>query len=1406
MKKDKNKKQSLYTLFILISLILYCNIASGATINVPAQYATIQAGIDAAADGDTVLVADGVYSGEGNYNIDFKGKAIALKSQNGPSDCIIDPQQQGQGIFFRNNEGADTQLDGFTIRNARGDVPTIGVVNGGGIYCEGASPTISNCIIKNCYSTGNGAGIYLRNSSASVINCVISENNADKNGWGGGISCESSNVLLSGCKIEKNRSAIFGGGIYANASMTIQNCVIKQNTALQGGGVYAGSTIVIVNCIIANNASTGGEWYYGGGLYLEGGKVTNCTIYGNTSGDSGGGIYFEGYGNSQPAITNSIIWNNSPDEISIMKDVPLLIPTLRFCNIKGGYNGEGNFQGDPLFVNPSSGDFHLSVRSPCVDRGTSDNSPGTDIEGNLRPQGAGVDVGAYELTGYAATRPKVDSFTIAPHSVSFPTELSFRCTATDPDGEIISYTIDYGDGSPTETNTTGLFKHTYYSSDAYATCSATDNSGITVNSISLSPLYNGVINVPADYATIQEAIDAAADRENTIILVADGIYKGEGNRNIDFRGKAITVTSQNGAEKTIINCERAGRGFIFNNKEGPDSVLDGFTISYGIAMGLPDPLCGFGGGGIFCSSSPTIKNCIIKHNESGGIYIRNGSALIKNCKILENINASGNGGGLSILEGSPTISECIISKNISTFMGADSCVSGGGGIYCHGNLITTPTIINCIISKNIASAAGGGIHNGAYTAINCTFSENVSLSGYGGGIFHYSSSSDPKNEPNLTNCIFWKNYPNEIYSYSSSYSNPNVSFSNIQGGYPGEGNISQDPLFIDPASDNYTLDHNSPCIDAGTSGVAPKTDLNGTARPQISGYDMGAFEMPAYDPSKPTVDTFSADVTEGDKPLEVTFTCTAHDVDGTISSYSIDYGDGSNIESNTTGVFSHAYKSGGRSYAVCTVFDNNGKNAQSKSILIRRAIHVPDDYPTIQAAIYAAFDGDTVIVGDGVYTGKMNKNILYWGKAITVRSENGPENTIIDCEQDGIGFIFSNNEDTDSVLSGFKIINGYNERGGEYGAGIQIDDSGPTVTNCIIQGNNGRGISILPSSWPTITDSIISENSGGGIFCSYFTEVSIINCKIIDNYIESGDPDVTSRGSGIYIAGNTYTTIINSKISGNSVGNGYGGGIYAEYYLKIVNSIVSENSAKYGGGIYLDTSGGNNWYVDENGNSVFIQNCTITQNIASEGAGIYTSLETPASVINSIIWDNTPDEINSNSDKEISIAYSNIKGGYAGNGNISQDPAFFDEAAGVYVLKDYSPCIDSGNNSEVPEDIEFDIAGRSRIIDGNSDGVAIVDMGAIEFNNTDSDDDLIPDSLEFFLGTDPYNSDTDNDGMPDGWEVQHGLDPLVNDANEDADGDHFSNIEEYQKNTDPNDNESHPPRSMPWLPLLLGDS
>ncbi len=730
----KNILWCLVAQVVLILTICFHPIqADAATLNVPSGYPNIQFAIDAAVDGDTVLIADGVYSGEGNYNVDFKGKAIVLKSQNGPLNCIIDPQQQGRGILFQNNESPETKLDGFTIRNARADIFAVATVNGGGIYCEDASPTISNCIIKNCYSTGDGAGIYFHDSSSSVSNCVISDNSSDKYGWGGGIASSGSKygykINLLNCTIVRNNSVGPGGGIsFRLTSLNIKNCLINENIGQNGGGMYASqSSLLMTNCIVANNISTGDAlkgWGYGGGLYLDGGTLTNCTIYGNSSSSSGGGIYFNDYGSSQPIITNSIIWGNTTDEISIREDVPLLIPVFKFCNIEGGYNGEGNFHGDPLFINSESNDFHLSVQSPCIDRGTSEGSPEIDIEGNQRPQGVGIDVGAYELTGYASTRPKIESFAITPHSVSFPVLVSFICTATDLDGEIISYTIDYGDGSPIETNTTGLFEHTYYSTDVYATCTVTDNSGITVNSISLSPLYNGVINVPSDYTTIQEAVDAAADKSNTTILVADGIYRGEGNRNIDFKGKAITVKSQNGPDNTIIDCERAGRGFIFNNKEGSDSILSGFTVLYGIPLGLPDLLYSFGGGGIFCSSSPVIENCIIKYNESGGIYIRNGSALIENCTITE--NKSGNGGGIYLLEGTPTISKCVISKNIALAQGLEPTVAGGGGIFCHNNTVA-PKIVNCIIANNVTVGSGGGIHGGAYTALNCTLRDDSKI-------------------------------------------------------------------------------------------------------------------------------------------------------------------------------------------------------------------------------------------------------------------------------------------------------------------------------------------------------------------------------------------------------------------------------------------------------------------------------------------------------------------------------------------------------------------------------------------------------------------------------------------------------------------------------------------------------
>ena len=122
-------------------LILFSSPGFGATIRVPSDQPTIQAGIDASVDGDTVLVADGTYSGPGNIGIDFEGRAISLLSENGPAATIIDCRCDHRGFEFTSGEKLSSILEGFSILGGTS-------WEGGGIQCEGSSPTIRNCMIS----------------------------------------------------------------------------------------------------------------------------------------------------------------------------------------------------------------------------------------------------------------------------------------------------------------------------------------------------------------------------------------------------------------------------------------------------------------------------------------------------------------------------------------------------------------------------------------------------------------------------------------------------------------------------------------------------------------------------------------------------------------------------------------------------------------------------------------------------------------------------------------------------------------------------------------------------------------------------------------------------------------------------------------------------------------------------------------------------------------------------------------------------------------------------------------------------------------------------------------------------------------------------------------------------------
>jgi parallel beta-helix repeat protein len=174
-----------------------------------ADFNNIQAAINDSNDGDTILVADGIYTGDGNRDIDFGGRAITVSSENGPNDCIIDCEgtslEYHRGFYFHSGENANSILDGFTIRNGYQG-------NGGGIRFTGSSPHIINCVITNNtaplipgfpgYFATDGGGILSEVSSPTIDNCIISDNTATASG--GGIYSYKGNPIINNCTISGN--------------------------------------------------------------------------------------------------------------------------------------------------------------------------------------------------------------------------------------------------------------------------------------------------------------------------------------------------------------------------------------------------------------------------------------------------------------------------------------------------------------------------------------------------------------------------------------------------------------------------------------------------------------------------------------------------------------------------------------------------------------------------------------------------------------------------------------------------------------------------------------------------------------------------------------------------------------------------------------------------------------------------------------------------------------------------------------------------------------------------------------------------------------------------------------------------------------------------------------------------
>lgn len=736
--------------------------------------------------------------------------------------------------------------------------------------------------------------------------------------------------------------------------------------------------------------------------------------------------------------------------------------------------------------------------------------------------------------------------------------------------------------------------------------------------------------------------------------VSKNVVKGASNARLD----GFIIQNGNGGTTT------KGGGLYADNNTGLVVENCDFTTNFGL----------YGGGVYSLKSQIQYINCNFDgnttSNNGGGVYAYLGTHSFTNCTFTTNSSTRLGGGAYSWTMSSVQYTKCIFDGNqgyngagIYTYNGPQSInkcifrnnVSSRSGAAIYNNIAIT-SLVNSLFHDNIATSDGGTIqnYNQSNTDItNCTFTQNNAR--IGGAVSNWTTSSST-----ITNCIIYDNGAvkgSSIYNFKSGGGTATVNYSNIQGGYPGTGNLNLNPVFSDPANDNFHLDLASPCLDVGNPAVAPSDDLDNFARPSPAdavSVDMGAYEFKS---NRVYVDLNAMGLGDGTNWANA-FNTIQEGIDAALDGSMVWIAQGTYTATGTA--------------AVAKLKDRMTLYGGFDGTEISLVDRDPVANPTI-------LDGQNTSAH--IVVGSSNSRV----DGITIRNGNAANN-----RGGGIFMIGEGN----FYLSNCVLENNF----GILGAALFAKASILTIENTTFQFNS-------------------ASKHGAGIY-NYFSAMSVTNCTFTQNdAINYGGGIYNYDGAGTNIdncvfewnsgtrGGGVYNYIANFAITdsyfANNIADIAGAGVYNNKSpIAINNCLFAANSAALNGGGILN-----------NDSDPIITNCTFNGNTAYRGGAISNWWGAVATIRDCILWGDTApldNEIYLNSSTAI-VSYCNVQGGYAGTGNINADPLF---VSGYYLSQTASgqgvnsPSLNTG--SDLSSNLGMDFATTRT--DGVED-TAQVDMG-----------------------------------------------------------------------------------------------